>query len=328
MSPLEPLAADRLARRCDPTSLGFVTTADVPDVAEIVGQARAMEAIDFAMSMPGQGYNLLVMGPEGNGKYTAIRQYLDRAAALRPTPDDWCYVHNFADPRRPRALRLPAGRGRALRARMATLVREFAVSIPTAMENDEYRTRRQALEEAFKSHREGGLGNLQQRALERGIAIAQTPMGYGMAAIKDEAVVDPEAFGKLPAEEQERIKAVMAELQTELAALLASIPRLEREHRREVQALNEETVRRAVDQLITEARGEFGDLAAVRAFLDEVEADVVARAGEFLARRDGDEAEAGSGPAAASGLSLPAGPADGVSPFGRCQVNLVVDNGG
>ena len=34
----------------------------------------------------------------------------------RPAPPDWVYVHNFDDPDRPRAIRLPAGRGRQLAA--------------------------------------------------------------------------------------------------------------------------------------------------------------------------------------------------------------------
>ena len=183
MRPLEPLEAGRLARRSDPAALGFATTSELPDVTAIVGQARAVEAIDFAMAMPGQGYNLLVMGPAGIGKHTAINQYLDREATRRPVPDDWCYVHNFADPRRPRALRLPPGRGRALRARMAALVREFTTSIPAAMEGDDYRTRRLALEEAFKTRRDAAMNALQEKAMAQGVAIAQTPMGFGMAEI-------------------------------------------------------------------------------------------------------------------------------------------------
>jgi predicted ATP-dependent protease len=315
MSPIEALTPDRLARRCDPSSLGFATTAELTDVTEIVGQQRAVEAIDFALQMPGQGYNLLVMGPEGTGKYTAIRQYLDQQAACRPVPDDWCYVHNFQDARRPRALRLPPGRGRELRARMAELVRELAVSIPAALESDEYRNRRLALEEALKNRRDAALTELQERAMAKGVAIARTPVGFGVAPLQGDQVIEPDAFAKLPAADQERMRAAMSEVDGELSAVLATVPKWEREHRREVQALNQETVRRAVDQLIAEVREAFADLPVVGAFLDQVEADVVERADDYLATRQADRPDA---------LPLPAG--DASSAFSRCTVNLVVDN--
>jgi predicted ATP-dependent protease len=314
--PVAPLPADRLARRCDPASLGFGTTAELADVTEIIGQARAVEAIDFAMQMPGQGYNLLVMGPEGSGKYTAIRQYLTQQAACRPVPDDWCYVHNFEDPRRPRAIRLPAGRGRQLRATMAGLVRELAVAMPAALENEEYRNRRLALEEAFKSRRDGAFAALGEKAMGRGVALARTPVGFGVAPLRGQEVIQPEEFARLPAAEQERMRAAMSAVETELQGLLATIPTWERDHRREVRDLNQETVRRAVDQLIVEVREGFADMPAVGRFLDNVEADVVERAEEYLTMHG--QAERGEG------ALVPAG--DGTGAFSRCVVNLVVDN--
>jgi len=51
-----------------------------------------------------------------------MRRVLTRTAQEEPTPPDHCYVHNFADPYRPTALELPAGRGRELaRGRLTTL---------------------------------------------------------------------------------------------------------------------------------------------------------------------------------------------------------------
>ena len=43
-----PLPVGALSRTCPPASLRFRTTADLPDIDRIVGQARAVEAIDLA----------------------------------------------------------------------------------------------------------------------------------------------------------------------------------------------------------------------------------------------------------------------------------------
>ena len=114
-----PLTPDRLARRTDPAAFPFSTTADLPPLDEIVGQDRAVEAVAFGVEIRQPGFNLYAMGPEGIGKYTLVRQVLLARAATEAVPPDWCYVHNFADPRRPQALSLAAGHGRPFRDRIA-----------------------------------------------------------------------------------------------------------------------------------------------------------------------------------------------------------------
>jgi hypothetical protein len=132
-----PISPDRLVRHCDPAAFPFETTADLPPLDEMVGQDRAVEAVAFGVAIHQPGFNLFAMGPEGIGKLSLLRQVLETRAAGEPVPHDWCYVHNFSDPRRPRAIRLPAGEGRRFRDRIAQLEREFQTAIPAAFESDE-----------------------------------------------------------------------------------------------------------------------------------------------------------------------------------------------
>ena len=113
------LRPDRLRRRCDPAGLDFETTADLPDITDVVGQARAVDAIQFGITIRSKGYNLFALGPSGVGKYFTVRRFLDHQAAAEPRPADWCYVHNFEQPHIPRALTLHPGTGRQLRDDMA-----------------------------------------------------------------------------------------------------------------------------------------------------------------------------------------------------------------
>lgn len=314
MSAPRHLAPEQLARRCDPADLGFTTTAELPEEEAIVGQDRALEAIDFALSMTGHGYNVFAMGPEGTGKSTAIREVLEREAAGRPVPDDWCYVHDFDESRRPKVIRLPAGRGAAFKSRMDGLIRELTATIPAALESDDYRHRRVALEDSFKARRDEAMEAFDRRAETAGIAVVRTPIGLGMAPMCDGKVLGPEEFGQLPEGEQTRIRTTMEELERELTELLAQVPRWEREHRRQVQELNETVVRGAVDHLIAEVREAFADIPAVLTFLEAVEADVVARAEESLAARGRPE------------QALVHSESDGSAVFKRCTVNLIVDH--
>jgi hypothetical protein len=73
-------------------------------LAEIIGQPRALEAVRFGVRIRREGYNLFAMGPHGIGKQTAVTQFLTQQAVGEPTPVDWCYVYNFAQPHQLRAL--------------------------------------------------------------------------------------------------------------------------------------------------------------------------------------------------------------------------------
>jgi len=106
-----------------------------------------------------------------------VRAFLERQAANEPAPPDWCYVYDFADARRPRALRLPAGRGRLLRQDLRELVDELKAAIPAIFESEDYRTRRKLVETRFTDQSERTFGALEERARQRGVAILRTQSG-------------------------------------------------------------------------------------------------------------------------------------------------------
>jgi lon-related putative ATP-dependent protease len=130
-----------LCRRCHPAALGFQTTAELDDTDLSVGQSRAMDALRLGVGIEAAGYNLFVLGSAGNYRHRIVRQFLEQQAAGRETAPDWCYVENFEDERRPLVLRLPASRGRALRADLARLTEEIGTAIPSAFESERYQIR-------------------------------------------------------------------------------------------------------------------------------------------------------------------------------------------
>ncbi|MCK4315950.1 MAG: AAA family ATPase, partial [Anaerolineae bacterium] len=175
MTTVRSLEARQLRQTCDPSQFDFETTAELQDLGEIVGQERAVSAIQFGISIQREGYNLFALGPSGTGKRTTIRQFLDQRATTEPIPSDWCYVNNFEQPHRPRALRFPPGRGIVLRKDIEQLVEELRTAIPSAFESEDYRTRKQEAEEEFKEQQEKAFGEIQQQAQEGDIALIRTP---------------------------------------------------------------------------------------------------------------------------------------------------------
>ncbi len=311
----EPLSPSALHTPCNPDDFPFETTADLDPVEDVIGQDRAVEAVRFAIGMKHHGFNLFAMGPEGTGKYSLIRRFLEIRAEKERIPDDWCYVNNFEEPHRPRALRLPPGRGLPFRAAMDRLVEELRAAIPAAFETEDYRARRQSINDGFKKRQEEAFSSLHDVAGERGVTLVRTETGLALAPIKDGEVLSPADFKKLPEDEQAQLTEAMNDLQKILEERLDEMPKWEAEHRQRVRDLNRKVTRYAVDHLIDEVRRNWIDFPQVLAHLAAVRTDVVEKAGDFLPQE----------PSAAEASPSATTAAD-VDPFRRYHVNVLVDN--
>jgi lon-related putative ATP-dependent protease len=312
---VKPLEASLLCRFCDDSQFGFETTADLEELAEVIGQPRAIDAVKFGIGIRQQGYNLYALGPPGTGKRTLVERFVKERATLEPVPDDWCYVNNFEQAHKPRVLRLPPGKGPALRDDMAHLVDDLRTSVPAAFESEDYRTRMQSLEEEFKERQEQAFGEIQESAKSRGVALIRTPAGFAFAPVRKEEVLSPEEFEKLPESERQKIERDVAELQEQLRKTLHQVPQWKKEARDKVKALDREFATYAVNHLIDELRQKYSEYAAVVDYLNAVEADVLDHVGEF--RRSDEETPN------ILGIELPSA-GDRSTRFNRYQVNVLV----
>ncbi|HZY05864.1 MAG TPA: ATP-binding protein [Anaeromyxobacteraceae bacterium] len=284
------LSPEDLCRRCDPSRLPFQTTADLGDLDLPLGQDRAAEALRFGTAIRQDGYNIFALGPPGVGKETLVSRVVRQRAAGEKPPSDWCYLYNFEDRHRPRAVELPAGRALQFRADMQKLVEELRVAIPAVFEGEEYRTRLSVLEKQLEEKREEAMRRVQEHAREKGVAMVRTPMGIALAPTREGEVLDPEQFRQLPSEQQQRLQKDIAALQEELGAVLRSVPQLERDHRERVKDMNKEVALFAVGHLIDDLRGRYADLPPVLAHLDAVQRDVVENVHDFLAGGEAEDA--------------------------------------
>ena len=280
------LGPDDLYRRCDPREIPFDSTDDAADTLESLGQDRAIDAARMAIGIEREGYNLFALGPDGIGKRTMLHQLLGREATREATPSDWCHVYNFDEPRRPRVLRLPPGSASRLRADVARAIAELRVALPAAFESEEHRSRKGELAEAFKHQQEAALEALQRRAKDHGVGVVRTEEGIGLAPLRGDEVIDPDAFGALPEREQVERKAALQRVTDELHALFRELHDGMRPHREALAALDRELAVRVAHRVLDGVRAGYRELPAVLAHLAAVERDVVDNVARFLAKPD------------------------------------------
>lgn len=308
----QSLAPGLLYKHCDPALLSFGSTDELDDLSDIVGQARAVEALRFGVSICRSGYNIFVLGPAGSGRYSlALKELQDRAAAEAPHPD-WCYVNNFEQPHKPRAISLPTGRGAQFQRHMREFVEELRSAVPAAFDSEEYHSRIEALNEEFKQRQENAIEEFGKAAHEQGIALLQTPGGFALGPLKGDEVITPDEFDKLPEEEQQRLKQLIEQFDEQLHKVIHQFPRWRREHQTKIRDFNRETVALAVGHLIEDLRAQYDGLPEVQSFLDATLADIIENAGELREPVSPEEGMAG---------------VTTVTPLQRYQVNLLGGNG-
>ncbi len=339
MTDFERVPVEQLRWSCDSETFDFETTEELEAFGEIIGQERAVEAIEFGVEIDQEGYNLFALGPPSTGKHDVVERFLDKKADQEEPSSDWCYVHNFEDPNEPKVLELPAGQGGPLRDDMEELVEELKAVIPATFESEDYQTRRQAIEQEFQEKQEEAFQELQEEAEKEDVTVIRTPAGIALAPVRDGEVVPPDEFDELPEEEREEVEEKIQELQEKFEEALKEVPRWERKHRERVQELQEEVTRFAVQEPFDEYREKYSELEEVVEHLDAVEQDVVENATDILkglrleqqpelAQQLQQQAQQqGGGQQGGQGQQMPPGAgAEASASFRRYQVNVLVDN--
>jgi len=229
---------------------------------------------------------VLVAGPEGSGRHTAVRSTLQHIASKAERPADWVYVSSFDPTGGFRALKLPAGTAKPFAEKMALAIDTLADALPAAFAADDYDLKRRTIEEEFRFSREDALEALRREAETQNIALLRTPAGIAVAPVLEGKVVKTDVFNSIPEALRREVETKIAALEAEIEAILAERPEAEKERRARLLALNEQIAGRRVRAALDDLKSEFADVAGVESYLKAAARDLVRNAGLFVARED------------------------------------------
>lgn len=306
------LTPDVLYHACDMSTLTFKTTDELEESKEIIGQERALEALDFGIGIKHEGYNLFVTGSTGLGKHTTVKHLLETKVVDSPTPSDWCYINNFDHHHIPRVLKLPAGYGSKLRNDMQQFVEDLLAAIPSAFETDEYNARVKEIKDELITLKETEFSKLDKKATTQGVSLMRTPGGYTLGPMRDENILTPDEFDKLSVKEQDDIKNKVDEIEKDVSEIIHKLPIWERETRKKIKLLDREITQLTVDQFIEELRESYSQLPDVLKYINEVKNEIIVDIDAFR-HHDGSTGTVTT-------IEEPS------ASFSRYQINVLVDN--
>lgn len=317
---IRELSAEDVRRVVDPESLGFRSTEEIQPHEGIIGQKRAVSALQFGLGIRDGGFNVYVAGPPGIGKMTAIQAFLAVEAKRRPAAPDWCYVHNFEDPYRPRVLSLPAGHGRKVRHDLEGLVAHVRREIPKAFESEDYGAKRDEIVKALDKSRSEILETLRAEVTQAGFTLESTPFGIALIPMLGGRPLSEDEFGDLPQPAREDLDRRREVLQGKLKVAMRQLRDLARAAQERLHELGGRIALYLVGGLIEDLCERYKDLPDVVAHLKAVERDIVENIDSFRAEPSGEEASAGGAALLSRHLRE--------APLRKYEVNVLVDNSG
>ena len=273
-----------LAPEIDPGLLGFEDTGELEPLTEIIGQERAVEALEFGLHMTSPGFNLYVSGPVGTGKGTLVRQMVKRMAVAAPTPSDWCYVNNFQDPSRPTSLALPAGHGASFKREMAGFIEGLRRDIPLAFESKNYLDAKAKLHDDIDAKKKSLFHDLTELSRSRGFGFEETSVGFGIVPLKSGHPMTDAELEAMTEEDQRDLSERRKSLEGEIREFHVRIHSLEKEAEQQQRHLDRQLVTHVLEGRYETIRRTYQDMAAITTFLEQVHDDIVHHYKDFLPR--------------------------------------------
>jgi lon-related putative ATP-dependent protease len=280
------LPPDALRSTCSLDLFQFADTSDLDPLDEVIGQERAVQAIDFGLNMKCPGYNIFVTGIAGTGKSTIVRDIIGRFAAELPAPDDWCMVNNFKDEYCPKALRVPSGKAVSFSKSIHRLVEDLRTEIPKAFESKLAQDRLSEIQNTFVDRQKALLEKVEASAEQKKFRISRDDSGFQPVPYRNGKAVSAEEFETFSLEMQSEIEENIRKIQIELEAALREINKLNQIVNDQVEDYMEEVTRRLLEDRLKPFH-EFIGFEDVFSFLQDLEDDVVENLDRFVTLPDG-----------------------------------------
>ncbi len=310
---IEKLKWTEARKQCPRDFIDCNSTLDLDPLVDIIGQERAVGALQFGLDIREEGFNVFVAGQPGTGKKTAIMNFLGEKAKTLPSPSDWCYVNNFKDGNSPNALRLPSGKGAEFRDGIDGFIEQMQKALQNAFESEDYAARREEILQKYEDKKQELWSELNKKAQDAGFVIQRSQIGIMIVPVINGQLINDQQFTVLPQSVRDEIQDRRKKLQDSMRSSLIQFREIDREAEKEIEQFNKEVASFALEPLLSALKDKYGDILECDQFLDSIKEDILDNLMSIIAPSEEE-------------TPFPFLARRRVDPTERYKVNLIVDN--
>jgi len=262
----------------------FKTSKDCVVCDDIIGQTRALKAIQTGLDIKSIGYNIFITGIVGTGRTTTVKKLLEKLEKDEKTPDDICYVNNFKKPDEPSLIICPPGKGKLFKESMDHLIEMLKTSIPELLKSKYYSNQRDLIIETQQKHQKEILKKFEDQVAKEGFSVIQVQMGPftkpDLIPIIDkkptpfnqvEALVREDKF---PKEKLDKLKKKYEVLTDKLEAIFIQLKESEEKARQLLTEWDQESITPIIKGAVDKIRSKF-QIDKISSYLSEVEEQLI-----------------------------------------------------
>ncbi|MEG1416756.1 MAG: ATP-binding protein [Clostridium sp.] len=270
----------------------FNSTREISGYRDIIGQDRAVDAVEFGLSMDRVGYNIFVSGGMGTGKKSYILEKLKAHAKNLPTPKDWCYVYNFSNPYKPRALWLHSGEAPKFKEDIEELMNLLYREVPRSFTDNIYERERNDIIDKYKKKISKLMNILQNEAGLNGFKVKNTSEGFAFIPLRDdEDEMSEKEYEDLTEKEREEINAKVSELKLVALEVIKKTKEIKKQMGQRLQDLDSSVSLAIMDDSFKNLKMLYGYSRDILDYLDDLQEDIIEYIEIFIEYEDEKDSE-------------------------------------
>ena len=167
---------------------------------QIIGQERALNALNFAVNLSAPNAHVVCLGPKGVGRTSLTLDILNQFAENRPAPLDWVYVADFNDFLHPTPICLPAGTGGIFAEKTERMTEKIQEGLKALFSGENYQIQLAHIKQRHAAEKQADFNRLAKSVATPFTQLSKTQNGIVISPVKDGQILTPQMFNDLALE--------------------------------------------------------------------------------------------------------------------------------
>ena len=249
--------------------LNFNNTSEIEPLEGILGQERAIEAMEKGLKINNPAYNIYLSGDSGTGKTTYAINALSKYAAKKRNHKDWCYVYNFENNREPLIIDLDKGLGKVFKKDIEKLIETLLDELKDAFESEDFEIGKNQLIEEYEIEKDTLIKKIKKYAEEKGFKLKNSKVGMVFIPIEDEENDEDEDY------KDEEFYKSKRELENAAIQVVYKIRELENVAKEALLELEEEIAKFIIDPHIEVLLEKYNSYDKVKTYLNNMRENIL-----------------------------------------------------